>query len=269
MTGETAMAALTAGAVAARLDGAAAECTVEVLDTVDSTNTELKRRAPDGAADGTVVIARQQTGGHGRRGRTFLSPPGGLYMSVLLRQAAASTALPLLTIATATAVAEAAEAVCGQRVALKWVNDVYRQGRKVCGILAEALSDGASGVQCVIVGIGVNLSPPEGGFPADIPAGALFDGDVPKDAAVRLAAGILNRLMWYARRLEMREYLPGYRARSMLDGRTIAFCERGVWQEGVAAGIDEDGGLCVRLADGRIRTLQSGEVTMHCPTAAK
>lgn len=269
MTGIAVMAALTAKAVAARLDGAAATCTVEVTERVDSTNTELKRRVPDGAPDGTVVIARQQTGGRGRRGRTFLSPPGGLYMSVLLRRSAVGGALPLLTVAVATAVAEAAEEVCGQRVSLKWVNDVYLHGRKVCGILAEAMSDGADGVQCVIVGIGVNLVAPEGGFPADMPAGALFDGDVPEDAAAKLAAGILNRLMSYVRRLEEREYLPGYRARSMLDGQTVTFCEHDVWRKGVVEGIDENGGLRVRMEDGCVRTLQSGEVTMHRSTTER
>lgn len=242
----------------------AASGRVEWLDEIDSTNAELKRRAADGAADGTVLIARRQTGGRGRLGRTFFSPTGGLYMSVLLREAAHSPDVSLLTIAAATAVAEAIEAVTGQQTALKWVNDVYLHDRKVCGILAEAIANERGALQGVVLGFGVNITPPSDGFPDDLRdiAGALFD-TAPPDTADRLAEAIIDRLMPYVERLSERAYLTGYRRRSMLDGKTISFCENGVWHEGEALGIDDDGGLMVRLACGDERVLRFGEVTLH------
>lgn len=242
----------------------AASGRVEWVEEIDSTNAELKRRAADGAADGTVLIARRQTGGRGRLGRTFFSPTGGLYMSVLLRHAAHSPDVSLLTIAAATAVAEAIEAVAGEQTALKWVNDVYLHDRKVCGILAEAITDEHGALQGIVLGLGVNITSPPEGFPDDLCdiAGALFD-TAPSDTAVRLAEEIINRLLPYAEHLSARAYLAGYRRRSMLDGKAVAFCENGVWHEGEALGIDDDGGLMVRLACGDERVLRFGEVTLH------
>lgn len=250
--------------VMARLRGAAKKCHVDRLEEIDSTNSELKRRAAAGAPDGTVVIARRQTGGRGRLGRTFFSPEGGLYMSLLLRQEAQSPELSLLTIAAATAVAEAAEELTASPLAVKWVNDLYRDGRKVCGILTEAMTDGVTGECCAVVGIGVNLVPPQGGFPAELKdtAGALLPS-APNGVAEQLAAKILDRLLPYAAALSARAYLPGYRARSMLDGETVTFCQSGVWRQGVAQGIDDSGGLIVRLPDGSSCVLSCGEVTLH------
>lgn len=259
MTAEQLRRAMTAQAAAEAAFGP-----IEVWEEVDSTNSELKRRAMAGAPDGTVLIACRQTGGRGRRGRTFFSPDGGLYMSVLLRRSIPCEVLPLLTIAAATAVALAIEQQIGRSVALKWVNDVYLDARKVCGILAEAVTDGTRETPSIVVGVGVNLQVPAGGFPAELPtAGALFAAPPAAETVAALAAGILTRLGSYAAHLEARAYLPDYRARSFLLGQTVAFCERGTWSEGLAEAIDDDGGLQVRLSDGTARVLRSGEVTMH------
>ena len=123
-----------AGALAGRRVGRALVC----LETVDSTNNEVKRRALAGAADGLAVVAEQQTGGRGRRGRSFVSPAGqGLYLSVLLRPRCPLEEVSALTAWTAVAVCNAVERVCGVRPGIKWPNDVILDGRKLCGILTE------------------------------------------------------------------------------------------------------------------------------------
>lgn len=224
------------------------------VEHVDSTNTALKRMALEGAPAGTVLIARRQSGGRGRMGRHFYSPEGGLYMSILLRQEDPTR----LTIAAATAAAEAAEQLCGRPVGIKWVNDLYLDGHKVCGILAERIT----GIDdCVVVGFGVNIAEPAGGFPPEAgPAGALLSTALP-DAAERLAADILERFCCYAQSAPA-AYMPGYRARSILDGKTVEWKQGDTPCQGTVLGIADNGGLRVLTAEGE-RVLSSGEVTLH------
>lgn len=231
--------------------------------TIDSTNTALKRMAADGAPDGTVLIADTQSGGHGRMGRAFHSPAGGLYMSVLRRCTVAEGTNPLWTVAAATAAAEACEVLCGRAVDIKWVNDLYLDDRKVCGILAECVTDPATATVCTVVGFGVNITPPAGGFPADIAAvaGALCD-TAPPDARDRLAEEILHRFAAHTASLEARTFLAGYRERLMLCQKSVSFSENGVPHTAVVQGVDENGGLIV-IESGVRRVLTAGEVTMH------
>ena len=230
---------------------------------VDSTNTALKRMAMDGAPDGTVLIADQQSGGHGRMGRVFHSPQGGLYMSVLLRHTAEVGTSPLWTVAAAVAAAEGCEVFCGYPIGIKWVNDLYANGRKVCGILAEAVTDPANGEMCTVVGFGVNLISPAGGFPADIVAvaGALFE-NIAADTRDRLAAEILARFAAHTADLQVRDFLAGYRARMILTGKPVTFWQNGVQHEAVVEGVDDNGGLLV-YEENVHRVLTAGEVTMH------
>ena len=145
-----------AGALAGRRVGRALVC----LETVDSTNNEVKRRALAGAADGLAVVAEQQTGGRGRRGRSFVSPAGqGLYLSVLLRPRCPLEEVSTLTAWTAVAVCNAVERVCGVRPGIKWPNDVILDGRKLCGILTELeLEAETAALRHVVVGVGINLT---------------------------------------------------------------------------------------------------------------
>ena len=124
-------------------------------ETVGSTNTELTELIRQGAAEGTVVLARQQTAGRGRMGRSFQSPAGlGLYGSVLLRSSPEDA--PRIPALAATAVRRAIRRSCGLSCGIKWPNDLVLSGRKVCGILAEALP-GPEGSLWVVVGIGINV----------------------------------------------------------------------------------------------------------------
>jgi len=240
---------------------------VQVYGEVDSTNTLVRQAAEAGEAEGLIIIASKQTAGRGRRGRSFHSPEStGLYMTALLRPDLAAQDAALMTTLAAVAVAEAIEAVSGRESAIKWVNDVYLDGKKVCGILTEAAMDLETGkLSFAAVGIGVNLVPPMGGFPADIQniACAVFEHLPTPDAASRLAAEIWNRFFQYYRHLPNTGFLDAYRRRSFLLGREIEVLRGNEAIPAVAIAIDDRAGLTVRYADGREETLSSGEVSVR------
>jgi BirA family biotin operon repressor/biotin-[acetyl-CoA-carboxylase] ligase len=240
---------------------------IEVAEEVTSTNTLLKERAAAGAPEGSVLIAQRQTAGRGRQGRSFNSMLGtGLYLSVLLRPSMSATEASLLTTAAAVATAASIEEVSGRHAGIKWVNDIWIDGLKVCGILTEASIDfEGQGLEYVIVGIGVNLTEPKGGFQGDLAgvAGAVFgDKPVTPDAKSALAAGILRRFWAFYRTFGQRLFLEEYRRRSIVLGKEIMILGNPP-QEAVALDIDNECRLRVRLPDGSERLLFSGEVSIR------
>ncbi|HPE16085.1 MAG TPA: biotin--[acetyl-CoA-carboxylase] ligase, partial [Oscillospiraceae bacterium] len=233
---------------------------------VSSTNTVLKERAASGEAAGAVLAVGEQTAGRGRMGRSFFSPGGtGLYLSVLLRPDAPPGEAALITTAAAVAVAEAVEAVSGRKAGIKWVNDVYLDGKKICGILTEAGVDLETGaLDYAVLGIGVNVYPPGEGFPEDLAerAGAVFDA--PRgDLRNRLAAEILNRVTPFCRDLSARRFVPAYRRRSLVLGREIRIISGGEGGLALALDVDDDCRLRVRYPDGREALLSAGEVSVR------
>ena len=161
------------------------EYTIIRLAETDSTNKQLKELWLAGrAGEGTAVLAERQTAGRGRLGRSFFSPEGGLYFSLLLRPRDLASDAGLITVSAAVALARACDRFLPEGAAptkIKWVNDLYRDGRKIAGILAEAVSRGNE--SRVILGVGLNLTLPEGGFPAELreKAGALFTALAPEE----------------------------------------------------------------------------------------
>lgn len=150
---------LSAPYLESQLTGTISAGRIHVLDQVDSTNTRLKAMAAQGAAHGTVVAALEQTAGRGTRGRTFVSPPGGLYLSLLLRPQAELSQLFSLTGWAAVAVRQAVQEACGAPACIKWLNDIYLHNRKLCGILTElSLVGESSEPDYVVVGVGINLT---------------------------------------------------------------------------------------------------------------
>ena len=137
------------------------------LAETDSTNRVAKELARQGAPHGTAVLAERQTAGRGRMDGCFYSPEGGMYLSVILRPELPPEDLLMVTPMAAVAVWKAVEKLTGIRLGIKWVNDLYLEGKKVCGILCECAGD------AVIVGVGLNLKEPEGGFPPELKAGSL------------------------------------------------------------------------------------------------
>ncbi len=256
----------TAGEVQSLLEPAARGLWVTVEDCVDSTNTVLKSLAEAGGREGEVLIARRQTAGKGRLGRSFFSPKGtGLYMSVLLRPALAPEHTLFITTAAAVAVAGAVEAVTGRKAGIKWVNDVYLDCRKICGILTEGAMDFAQGrLRYAVLGIGVNLAPPPGGFPEELRsvAGAVFSEAPPEDVICRLAAEILNRFSRMYRALPDTAFLEEYRARSVLTGLTVTVVQGAREVTGQVLGVDNEARLVLRRADGREEAFASGEATL-------
>ncbi|MBQ6315668.1 MAG: biotin--[Mogibacterium sp.] len=246
---------------------------LEVFDSIDSTNNVCRDKAALGEKDGFVAVAANQTQGRGRRGRSFYSPDNtGLYMSILLRPSGfdARQALRFTTMA-AVAVSEAIEEISGKPAGIKWVNDIYMNGLKVCGILTEASFDLESGnLDYAVVGIGINVFEPEGGFPEDIRniAGAVFTGDDSQGANARasLAAEIIRRFFGYyeGRSSGSADYINKYRARCIVIGRDITVLSAGASPASAhALDIDDECGLIVRYEDGRTETLRSGEISIR------
>lgn len=147
---------------------------VQLYDTLESTNRTAKLLALEGAAHGTLVLAGGQTAGRGRLGRSFASPAGkGVYCSVVLRPPLPAANAQTATIGAAVAVCRAVQTLCGLELAIKWVNDLYYKGKKVCGILTEAGTDLESGqLEWLVVGIGLNLTATAEDFPPELTAKA-------------------------------------------------------------------------------------------------
>lgn len=240
---------------------------IEVERCVSSTNTVLKERAAQGAPHGKVLIAEEQSAGRGRRGnRSFASPRGtGLYMSILLRPKISSEEALFLTTAAAVAVSEAIETLTGREAQIKWVNDIFCGGKKVCGILTEASFDLESGVpDYAIVGMGINITEPEGGFPEEIKdvAGAIFDKTPPGDAKCALAALVLKNFKKYYETLAERNFLEGYKSRSLVVGREIMIIQGDEKRRALALGIEDDCRLRVITDEGE-ELLSTGEISIR------
>ena len=259
------METLTAEGVQARLGELARVMSVEVTDVCVSTNLTLKARAAELPA-WHVLIARRQTGGRGRMGRSFCSPEGsGLYMSVLLRPSLAAEDVPLITTAAAVAVCRAVEELGADRAWIKWVNDVLIHGKKVCGILTEAGFDGRSGgLDYAVLGVGVNVTEPPGGFPPEIAdiAGAVFPPGR-QDMRERLAAAFLRQFYTIYAALPDRSFTAEYRDRSCLAGRYVNVLRDGGAREALVLAVDGRCRLCVRYLDGTEEALFSGEVSIR------
>ena len=238
------------------------------LETVDSTNTEAKRQAMAGAPDGLVIVSEEQTGGRGRRGRSFVSPPGGLYLSALLRPDCPLEQVSALTAWTAVAVCDAVEELCGIRPGIKWPNDVILDGRKLCGILTELeLEAEAAALRYVVVGLGLNVSQTEADFGPEVAPVAVSLaqalGKAPRRAEA--AGAVIAALDRMAADFPQRwgEWLERYRADCLTLGRPVRLLRAGGEEAAVAEAVDETFALVVRRPDGRRETVSSGEVSVR------
>ncbi len=238
------------------------------LDEIDSTNNYAKKLALDGAPEGTLITANHQTSGRGRRGHSFVSPAGtGLYMTLILRPNVETPEFQMITVAAAVAVCFALEKlVPGIKLGIKWVNDIFLGGKKICGILTEAVTSIESGeIESVIIGIGVNIrtenfSPEISGI-----AGSIFDGNSDtKNIFSRneLAALISEHIMRFAKKLDAPEIIAAYRERSILTGENIRYMIGDESRKARVLGIDDSGGLEIIGEDGVREILRSGEVFM-------
>jgi BirA family biotin operon repressor/biotin-[acetyl-CoA-carboxylase] ligase len=254
--------AATALALALEARGGPRLAALEWHAELGSTSDRLKQLARSGAEAWTVVVAERQKGGRGREGRSWESPAGGAYLSVLLRPGSERAAL--LPLAAGVAVAEAVQAF-GVASELKWPNDVLVGGRKLAGILAEA-SSGASGVEWVVLGIGVNVAID----PAALP-GALRDSATSLAACgarearpLDVAAAALARLsVWYdALRSDPKRVVAAWRQRAVpWWGAPVLVRTASGERRGRLAAVDEEGALVLETPGGETLRLYSGEVS--------
>lgn len=239
---------------------------IMVRDEVTSTQTVLKELGDKGEEGNLVLIAHRQTAGKGRLGRSFEAPKNsGLYMSILLRPAIPAEKALFITTAAAAATSKAIKTVTDKETQIKWVNDVYYQGKKICGILTEANLDFESGgLNYAVLGIGVNITAPPGGFPKEISdvATALYTKEPPEQIRAKLAAEILSNFMEYYNDLESKAFMEEYRKRSFLTGREIVFTQGNISETGRVLDIDDNARLVVKLDSGETKTYMAGEVSI-------
>lgn len=267
--------------IASMMDGAAR---LHVMDSVDSTNKEAKRLAIGEPDDVHLIVANQQTEGRGRLGRSFYSPADtGVYMSFIFRPSFTIDKAPLATCAAAVAVTKAIRTVTGKQCQIKWVNDVYYNDKKICGILTE----GVTGIESrkldyIIIGIGINCHPADLAAKAGSNAGDLGGGLTRN----QLVAKIADELLPLISKMDPDDFMPYYSEHSLVLGKKIRIFKGGfdgaspeeaeepAASEGAktalkngalatAVKITKDGGLVVAYEDGRKETLTSGEISIR------
>lgn len=228
------------------------------LEEVDSTNDYVKRNA-DLLEDGTVVTAKRQTLGRGRMGRSFLSPEGGAYMTLLLKRVKKEI-VEFITPMVAVAVAEAIEPFTLGKVQIKWVNDVLINGKKVCGILCESKYS-CGEAEYVAVGIGINVNLPNGGFDKEIKETATSITETQNSNLIQeIIISVTNKFIKSYENFDAVQIVERYRKRDCLTGKTVTIRIGENTIEGEAVGINDKCNLIVKTIDG-IKTVLSG--TLH------
>lgn len=239
------------------------------LDCIDSTNNYLKRLALEGAPDGTVAVADEQTAGRGRLGRSFQSPRGcGLYLSALLRPRLEPAAVTDFTAWAAVAVCDGIEAACGVRPRIKWTNDIVLGGKKLVGILTEmGLESESNALEYLVPGIGINVNQrPEDFQPEirDIATSLAIELGHPVRRSELAAQVILALDRMYAEFPQKKQkYLDKYRADCLTPGNQVQLITPASRREARALDIDDDFRLVVELPDGTREALSAGEVSVR------
>lgn len=254
---------LTEDAIARELSERGAACELRLLKTVDSTNTYSKRLALESPKEPILIVSETQSAGRGRSGKSFHSAQGaGLYMSLLLHPEKRIKAPQLITVASAVSVCRAIEKQTGISPSIKWVNDIFCEGKKICGILTEAVMDFESNtIDYIVVGIGINCRVPSGGFPEEIRdiAGALPVGV----SRAKLCADIAAMMIETYAQPEDAAIIEEYRRRCRMIGKRVSFLQDGLPVEAEVTGIDDDCALLVRFDNGKTLALHAGEISVR------
>ena len=242
---------------------------IHTFETIGSTNTALKELGSGGAEEGTTLIASSQTGGRGRYGRSFFSPGGtGVYLSTLIRPTSFASFVDRVTSIAAVAASEAIESVFPElKAGIKWVNDIFIGSKKVCGILSEVSFTSDGRPDYAVVGVGMNIFPPKGGFPPEIDKTAGYLSQVRKEnAAELLSAAFLNGFYYYYRKLPDCSYQKKYENRCFVIGKNVEIvrpsADDGNVESARVIALDDECRLVVEHTDGRLETLSSGEVRL-------
>lgn len=241
-----------------------------VLSTVDSTNAYVKERAAT-LPDGYAAVADSQTAGRGRLGRVFLSPSSsGVYLSILLHPSLPLGQVNMITVGAAVALCEAIKETCGFEPDIKWVNDVLKNGKKLCGILTEAAMEAETGqLSYVIVGVGINVRQPEGGLPQEIHhiAGCLEDFSPHTVRRNTLVAAFFNHMETCFNLIQCGDtetLLHRYRSFIHFLGEPITVIRNGVREAATAVAINSNGHLIIEQ-NGQQSVMLAGEISIRLP----
>lgn len=237
---------------------------IHVYKSTASTNEIAKQLAIDHAPHGSVVISEQQVSGKGRLGRSFFSPKDtGIYLSALMRWDLHTLDSTLITTAVANIVCQTIEFFTDKQPKIKWVNDIFLDDKKICGILTEATSDFESGrVEHIIIGIGINFLPPKEGYPKELEsiATSLFQHDEIHPTRNEFIGELLHRLFHLDDVIKHTTFLEEYRSRSLLLGKEVIVEYLNQTFSALALDIHSDGRLKIEKEDGTQMLLHSGDV---------
>ena len=240
------------------------DANIHIFDEISSSNTVAKELALEGAKEGTIVIALTQTNGRGRLGRGFISNcDNGLYMSIILRPDINPDECVSITVMASVAVLEAIEKTANISAQIKWVNDIYINERKICGILTEAKFSKGDRLDYVICGIGINITPPQNGFNDEIKdiAGAIFANEAPLEYKEKLLAKIIDNFFKHYN--DKKDFMNTYREKSSIIGKDVdVYCGNSIIS-GIAVDINDNAELVVKKEDGEICVFNSGEARVR------
>ena len=238
---------------------------IQIYKSLESTNKTAKELAVIGAEHGTVIISDGQTMGRGRYSRNFFSPSGGgLYMSIILRPEILHFENPTsVTAFAAVSVCQAIESISKKSPKIKWVNDIFIDGKKVCGILTEAVTDFESGgLEWVVLGIGINVYIRTEEFPVDLQslATSIFPDEKMPGMRNKLSAEIINRILGFETLPRETEIFEKYKKRLLILGKEITVIQNNTEYRATAIDVNSKGNLIVKNENGEVITLSSGEI---------
>jgi len=239
------------------------------FDKVTSTNDIAKSLAENGTAEGTIVLAAEQTAGRGRMGRTFYSPKrDGLYISLILRPQTAVKDAGLITACAAVAARRSVLELTGVPVDIKWVNDLLFCEKKLCGILAEGQFSSQGELAFMILGLGINLRRPASGYAAEIDGKTVSLQEIASDTefdSTAVASSFVKAFGNLYKNLPDISFLKEYKEASCILHKEISFFRNGEQCFGRAIDIDEQARLEVVTKEGTHLFLASGEVSLIRP----
>ena len=238
-----------------------------VYEKEPSSNTIAKAMCQNGEPEGTVIIVKSQTEGKGRLGRRFISSSeNGLYLTITLRPNISADKSLFITVLGAVALSEAIYNTSGVEASIKWVNDIYINDKKCAGILTEAqLNIETATLDYAVIGMGINITPPKGGFENEIKdiATSIFENDAPCGYKSRLCAEIIDRFFYYYDQIENKDsYMKKYVEKSNIIGKEVDMYVGDKQISGKAIGIDENANLIIKTENGEAR-FSSGEARVR------
>lgn len=241
------------------------EVKILIYEEIPSSNVKAKELALNGEKEFTVVIAKRQTQGKGRLGRKFISDSeNGLYMSIIFKPDLSPANCVDITVLTAVAVLEAIKETSQAFPKIKWINDIYINDRKVCGILAESTCENNK-LTNVIVGVGINITPPKNGFDKEIQdiATSIFEKTTPENYKEMLCAKIIDNIIYHYNNMNKKAYMATYKEYSNIIGKEVDVYVGNEIIQGIAIDINEKAELVVKTKNNDICVFNSGEARVR------